>query len=51
MVIAFQIILLIFMLDSFTNLPKAKGDKGMQEKTLTIFLASLAAFIVSVLWL
>lgn len=51
MVIAFQIMLLLFMFDSFTNFEKAKGYKGMQEKTLAIYLASLVAFIVSVLWL
>lgn len=50
MVIAFQIILLLIIIISFIGTIGEK-DKSLQEKMLVTFLASLAAFIVSVLWL
>lgn len=50
MVIAFQIVLLILILVSFIGTVGEK-DKSLQDKLLVTFLASLAAFIVSVLWL
>lgn len=50
MVIAFQIVLLVLIVVSFVG-TVAEKDKSLQDKLLVMFLASLVAFIVSVLWL
>lgn len=50
MVIAFQVILLITIVIAFIGTIGEK-DKSLQEKMFVMFLGSLAAFIVSVLWL
>lgn len=50
MIIAFQVILLIAITISFIGTIGEK-DKTLQERLLVMFLGSLAAFIVSVLFL
>ncbi len=49
MVIAFQIILLVTTLGAFDGV--SNNDGKLKGEMTGIFLASLAAFIVSVMWL
>ena len=51
MVIAFQIILLVIIAVSFFEVVGEKEDGKLRDMLAGAFIASLAAFIVSVLWL
>lgn len=51
MIIAFQIVLLIVILFSAANATENEVSKEVREATLTVFVASISAFIASVVWL
>lgn len=51
MIIAFQIILLIVLLISFMGVAGEKEDMNLRKNLTAICIASMAAFIVSVLYL
>jgi len=51
MVIAFQVLLLVIMLFSVLGAFGERENKGVRDAMVTIFIASTAAFIVSVMWL
>ncbi len=51
MVIAFQIVLILLMIFFATGLPGERDNKGVRDAVLTGFIATLAAFIASVMLL
>lgn len=51
MVIAFQIILLVIVFLSATNVLGEKENKSYRDMVMGVLLAGLASFIVSVMWL
>lgn len=51
MVIAFQIFLLLLMSLSVLGVIGERENTSIRDAMLTVFFASLAAYIVSVMWL
>lgn len=51
MIIAFQIILLIIILISFVCVAGERDDEALRSNMTAVCIASITAFIVSVMWL
>ena len=51
MVIAFEIVLLVIMLFSAFGVVGERENAKVRDAVLTIFIASTAAYIASVMWL